>query len=339
MDENVSGRHRVILDVDTGTDDAGALWCAATHRSFDLVAALSGWGNTTRAHTVRNTLAVLRAAGSDAPVHEGLDAPSGPAPTTHGAELVMAGDGLGGVGVEPPAGATASTEPAPEALVRMASEHPGDLTLVALAPLTTVDAALTLEPRLPSLLRSTVVMGGAIAVSGNVTAVAEANIGHDPGAAARVIEAFGAPGALAGGEPPMLVPLDATLRSPLTEPILEEVERSPLPGAALIHRVWSAIWETGLIELGEDGEGCWPCHDLTALWALVDHGALRWFTGPLAVDTGRSAAWGATVLDRRGRFATDGAGTWSVAFGVDHQRYLAGVRAWLQGGSAWRGSS
>lgn len=329
----------MILDVDTGTDDAGALWCAATHHGFELVAALSGWGNTTRAHTVRNTLAVLRAAGSDAPVHEGLDEPSGPAPTTHGAEMVMANDGLGGVGIEPPDGAVAATEPGAEALVRMARAHRGELTLVALAPLTTVDAALTLEPRLPSLLRAMVVMGGAIAVSGNITAAAEANIGHDPGAAARVIEAFGAPGALAGGEPPMLVPLDATLRSPLTRPILDEVERSPLPGADVIHRVWSAIWETGLIELGPDGEGSWPCHDLTALWSLVDRGALRWFTGPLAVDTGRSAAWGATVLDRRGRFATDGAGTWSVAFGADQQRYLTGVRAWLQGGSAWRGSS
>ena len=339
MDENVPGRSRVILDVDTGTDDAGALWCAATHPRFELVAALAGWGNTTRAHTVRNTLAVLRAAGSDVPVHEGFDGPSGPAPTTHGAELVMAGDGLGGVGVVPPSSAAAEVEPAPDALVRMARAAPGELTLVALAPLTTVDAALTLEPQLPSLLRALVVMGGAVSVSGNITAAAEANIGHDPGAAARVVEAFGAPGALAGGEPPMLVPLDATLRAPLTTVELGEVECSPLPGASLVHRVWSAIWETGLIELGPDGVGCWPCHDLTAIWALVDRECLRWHTGPLAVDTGRSAAWGATVLDRRGRYATASAGVWSVAVGIDAERYRAGVRAWLQGGAAWRGSS
>ena len=322
----------MILDVDTGTDDAGALWCAATHPAFELVAALAGWGNSTRAHTVRNTLAVLRAAGSDVPVHEGFDGPSGPAPTTRGAELVMAGDGLGGVGVEPPRDAAPADEPAAEALVRCARAEPGALTLVALAPLTTVDAALTLEPALPSLLHGLVVMGGAIAVSGNVTAVAEANIGHDPGAAARVVDAFGASGALAGGDPPMLVPLDATLRGPLTETELKEVERSPLPGADLLHRVWSAIWETGLIELGADAVGRWPCHDLTAIWSLVDRDCLRWFTGPLAVDTGRSAAWGATVLDRRGRVATN-AGTWSVALGIDADRYLAGVRSWLQGGA------
>lgn len=339
MNQKLTGRQRVILDVDTGTDDAGALWCAATHPRFELVAALAGWGNTTRAHTVRNTLAVLRAAGSDAPVHEGFDAPSGPAPTTHGAELVMANDGLGGVGVEPPPGAAAAAEPAAEALVRMAHEHAGDLTLVALAPLTTVDAALTIEPRLPSLLRSLVVMGGAVAVSGNVTAAAEANIAHDPGAAARVVEAFGAPGATGDGAPPVLVPLDATRRGPLTLAELGAVERSTLPGAALIHRVWSAIWETGLIELGAGADGCWPCHDLLALWSLVDPGCLRWFTGPLAVDTGRSAAWGATVLDRRDRAGTTGTGVWSVALGVDAERFRFGVRAWLGGEARWPASS
>src|SRR4029079_8517648 len=97
--------------------------------------------------------------------------------------------------------------------------------------------------------------------------------GHDPGAAARVIEAFGTPGALAGGEPPMLVPRDATLRSPLTQPILDEVERSPLPGSALLHRVWSAIWETGLIELGEDGAGSWRGIGLHALSTPVGQAA------------------------------------------------------------------
>lgn len=328
----------MILDVDTGTDDAGALWCAFTHPRLELVAALAGWGNTTAAQAVRNTQAVLAAAGSRLAVHQGTDGPSGPAPTTRGAELVMAGDGLGGVGVVPPPDAVASREPAAEALVRLATEQPGELTLVALAPLTTIDAALTLDPRLPSRLKAMVVMGGAIDVGGNVTAVAEANVGHDPGAAARVVEAFGAPGALAGGEPAMLVPLDVTLRAPLTETELGEVQRSDVPGAAVIHRIWRAIWETGLIELGPKGAGRWPCHDLTALWSLVDHGCFHWFTGPLAVDTGRSAAWGATVLDRRGRHA-EGTGLWSVAMGIDAERYLAGVRAWIRGGAKWRASS
>ena len=338
MAENVPGRHRVILDVDTGTDDAGALWCAATHPRFELVAALAGWGNSTREHTVRNTLAVLRAADSQVPVHAGFDGPSGPAPISFGAEVVMGADGLGGVGVSPPEGAVAEAEPGAEALVRLARAEPGALTLVAVAPLTTVAVALELEPQLPSLLRHLVVMGGAVAVGGNVTAVAEANIAHDPGAAARVIEAFGAPEALGGGDAPMLVPLDATLRAPLTEIELAAVARSPHPGAALVHRVWTAIWHTGKYELHADNPGEWPCHDLTALWALVDPGCHDWFTGPLTIDTGESAAWGATVLDRRPWSDATSAPVWSVAVGIDAERYRAGVRKWLEGGRGWDGS-
>ena len=339
MAENVPGRHRVILDVDTGTDDAGALWCAATHARFELIAALAGWGNSSREHTVRNTLAVLRAAGSNVPVHAGFEGPSGPAPVLWGAEAVMGMDGLGGVGVMPPDDAVVDAEPAADALVRLARAHPRELTLAAVAPLTTIAAALAVEPELPSLLRHLVVMGGAVSVSGNITAVAEANIGHDPDAAARVVAAFGVPGVLAGGEAPMLVPLDATLRSPLTATELAAVATSPHAGAELVHRVWSAIWHTGMYELHADAPGEWPCHDLTALWALVDPECHEWFTGPLAIDTGQSAAWGATILDRRGRRAAASNCLWSVALGIDAERYRAGVREWLEGGNGWDGSS
>src|SRR3989442_158833 len=96
------------------------------------------------------------------------------------------------------------------------TDDAGALVLAATHPGLEVVAALTIEPALPSLLADVVVMGGAIAVGGNVTGAAEANIGHDPLAAAAVVAAFGAPGALASGHLPRLVPLDATLAAPLT---------------------------------------------------------------------------------------------------------------------------
>src|SRR5204862_450782 len=102
----------------------------------------------------------------------------------------------------------------------------------------------------------------------NVTAAAEANIGHDPQAAAAVFDAFGAPGALASARPPRLVPLDVTLPSALTSRELAALGSSPLPGAALLHEVWSAIWSTGLLETGRRDE-VWPAHDLLATWCAV----------------------------------------------------------------------
>jgi purine nucleosidase len=222
-------------------------------------------------------------------------------------------------------------EPAGEAIARIANEAPGTVTLVALAPLTTIAAALELEPGLPALLDEVVVMGGAVAVPGNVTAVSEANIGHDPDAAAFVIDAFGAPGARAGRRPPCLVPLDVTLRAPLTAAELDAVVGSRLPGASTVHAIWTAIWPTGLIELGPHGEGSWPCHDLIALWTLLDRECFTWHRGPLTVDTGRSAAWGATVLDRRTHATADDDAGWDVALHVDAERLRRGVREWLQG--------
>lgn len=335
-----------MLDVDTGTDDAGALLFAATAPGVHLEAALATWGNCARDRAVRNTLAVLEAAGCEAPVHPGADRPIGPAAVVVGAELVMGLDGLAGASVDEPT-RTAEPEPAAQALVRMAAAEPGALTLVALAPLSTLAAALELDPGLPGRLAGLVVMGGALGVGGNSTPAAEANIAHDPSAAAAVVDAFGAPDALASGEPPRLVPLDVTLASALTTAELDALSRSPRPGAGVLHRIWSAAWPTGLLETGR--RGVWPAHDLLATWCATAPEVCSWEVLPLAVDTGGGVAWGATVVDRRvariaawadqaesQRRAHEVLGTWTsrwaVATAVDVEAFHASVRAWLAGG-------
>jgi purine nucleosidase len=319
----------VVLDVDTGTDDAGALVLAVTCPSFELVGTTATWGNCSRDQAARNTLAVLEAAGApDVAVFAGSDRASGAAPSQASAAVVMGSDGLGDAGVADPA-ARPDPEAAVEALIRLTRSRPGQLTLVALAPLTTVAAALAADPLLPGRLHQLVVMGGAIQVSGNITPAAEANIGHDPEAAARVIEAFGAPGALASGQAPRLVPLDVTLGAPLTEAELAAVETSSLPGTDLLHTVWSKIWPTGRFETGRDG--VWPAHDLLATWCAADPSVCSWINVPIAVDTGRSVAWGATITDRRPERSA-WPHRWDVAIDVDADRYRAGVRRWLAGG-------
>ncbi|MDQ1443988.1 MAG: hypothetical protein QOI20_452 [Acidimicrobiaceae bacterium] len=344
----------VVLDVDTGTDDAGALLLAATHPAYRLEAALATWGNCSAHQAARNTRIVLEAAraragtGSAVPVHMGADGPSGPAPFTRPADEVMGGDGLGDVPDLPEPAEPVDAEPAAAALVRLAAAHPGRLTLVALAPLSTVAAALDLDPELPAKLAGLVVMGGAIAVGGNVTPAAESNIAHDPSAAARVVEAFGRPGAMGGGGPPRLVPLDVTRPGALTRAEVDALAASTLPGADLVHRVFTAAWPTGLLETGRPD--VWPAHDLLAAWSVHDPEVCRWEVMPLAVDVGGDVAWGATVADRSlarktawdrrpdapvdGPRALDGisANRWSVAVEVDVERYHAGVRGWLRGG-------
>jgi purine nucleosidase len=344
----VSGNaHRVVLDVDTGTDDAGALLLAASHPAFALEAALATWGNCSRTQVARNTQLVLEAAHSTAPVHLGTAGPCGPAPFTAPADEVMGGDGLAGHSQSraraQPTG-TIDPEPAAAALVRRAREAPGLLTVVALAPLTTLAAALALDPDLPSQLAGLIVMGGAIAVGGNVTPAAESNMAHDPLAATQVVEAFGAPGALGHGAVPRLVPLDVTRPSALTRAELDALRASSIPGAALVHQIFAAAWPTGLLETGRPD--VWPAHDLLATWCVHQPEVCRWEVMPLAVDVGGDVAWGATVADRSlprktlwdhrpeapvEPKATAGiaANRWEIAMDLDVERYHAGVRAWL----------
>ncbi len=329
--------------VDTGTDDAAALIWAAGCPDIELVGVLADWGNVDAGQATENTLRVLHAAGAGSvPVFTGLGkAAAGPNPARFDASIVMGADGLNGVELAP-APRKAEQEPAAEALVRLAGEQAGELNLVALSPLTTVARSLELEPGLPSLLRQVVLMGGAFFEGGNLGAVAEANIGNDPRAAAAVIEAFGRPGALAGGEAPRIVPLDVTHRGTVTTAEIEAAGRAAIPGADALHRIWEACWRFSILEMG-DGL---PVHDLLAAWTLVDPDVCDWETLPVAVDTGGSAAWGMTVGDRRLAMIESSPlpndvkenieemlgfaeARWQVALGIEVEHFRHDVDAWL----------
>lgn len=79
---------RVILDCDTGTDDAVAIMLAAARPELDLVAVTAVWGNHAVEHTADNSRRTLDLIGrTDIPVHAGRDAPIAPptdAPTATG---------------------------------------------------------------------------------------------------------------------------------------------------------------------------------------------------------------------------------------------------------------
>lgn len=335
----------MVLVVDTGTDDAGALIWAATSPEIELVAVVADWGNTHVDKTVANTLAVLHAAGRDeVPVYRGAGKAAGGAnPARFDAGIVMGEDGLNGVVLLQPDRGVGTTS-GEQALVDLATSRPGELTLVAVSPFTPVAAALAIDPELPSKYKSVVLMGGAIAEGGNLGAVAEANVGNDPVAAAAVIDAFGVPGVLAGGAPPMLVPLDATHVGTITRAEVDASVGAAIVGAGALHEIWEACWDLSSLEMG-DGL---PVHDLLAAWCVVDPDVCLWESMPVAVDTAGGAAWGMTVGDRRLAMveASDmpidrkaaiiemmgfAEARWSVAMSADVERFRSGIRSWLAG--------
>ena len=196
----------LLLDVDTGIDDALALLYACASPEAELVAVTSVAGNVDARQVGENTLAVLELAGrGDVPVHLGsetpLRKPLTTSPETHGPR------GLGHAETPPPAAHLAEGHGA-DRIVELAQSRPGELTLVTLGPLTNLALALEREPSLPSLLRGWMLMGGVYRGAGNTTPTSEWNIHVDPHAAKQAFAAWAAAsGARGDALPPMGRPL------------------------------------------------------------------------------------------------------------------------------------
>lgn len=280
----------VIVDCDTGIDDALALLYLLHDPANDLRAITTVSGNIDATTAARNTLHVLTLLGrTDIPVAVGVadnqHTSYEPAPHVHGT------DGIGNT--NPPSPATAPvTEPAAELIVRMAREHPGELNLLALGPLTNLASALRLEPALPELVPHVTIMGGALHHPGNVTPAAEANIHNDPEAARIVLHA---------GWNITLVPLDVTMNHVLTAEQQTRLRNRATPTsefAADILDCYLDSYESHVFDQRQAG-----CHDPLA--AAVAVGDLTIHSGPIVavdVDTGDGPARGATIADTRGRY-------------------------------------
>ncbi len=179
--------YRVILDTDPGIDDALAILLALASPELHLEAITTVSGNVNIDLTTQNALAIVELAGQgDIPVARGSREPLRglPIDATH----IHGYNGLGDV-VLPHAQAREIALAAPELIIEKVMNAPGEMTLVALGPLTNIAKALHAEPRIAQHVREIVMMGGAFWVPGNVTSEAEFNIFADPYAAQAVLHA------------------------------------------------------------------------------------------------------------------------------------------------------
>ena len=199
---------RVIFDTDPGVDDAMALFFLLQSPEFELEAVTTVFGNVDVEQTTRNALILLDVAGrADIPVAPGAGRPLMPHRQRQLGGAVVHGDnGLGGADLPKPSRA-AGSQRAAELIVERVMAAPGEITLIAVGPLTNVALATCLEPRIVEHVRELIVMGGAATVPGNVTPLAEANFHNDPEAAAIVV---------AAGYRLALIGLDVTLQAIIT---------------------------------------------------------------------------------------------------------------------------
>lgn len=172
---------RLVIDTDPGVDDALAIMMAQAHPGCTIEALTIVGGNVGLDHTLRNACFLKDVLKGEFPIYPGCGKALCWQPEN--AAFVHGEDGFGDV-LEGTPKSTPETEHAANAIVRLARENPGELTLVTIGPLTNVALALRLEPDLPNLYQRMVVMGGAVTGKGNVSNVsAEFNIYTDPEAA------------------------------------------------------------------------------------------------------------------------------------------------------------
>ncbi|WP_062517775.1 nucleoside hydrolase [Demequina gelatinilytica] len=176
----------LVIDTDTASDDCFALLLALLDPRADLRALTIAQGNVSFEQQVHNAFLVLEVAGrlGDVPVHLGeREALAG---GWIGAEDVH-GDGVGGQ--RRSNDAQAEPEHAVDALLRLTSEAPGEITVVAIGPLTNLARAVQRDPGFAGRVGSLIVMGGSLDGVGNITPHAEYNIYADVEAAAAVVAA------------------------------------------------------------------------------------------------------------------------------------------------------
>lgn len=274
---------KVVLDMDTGVDDALALVLAMNSPELEVVAVTTVAGNAPVEECTRNCLLLLELLAARAPAAGRRGARA--APPAASAPIVARGaaaplkkplltapevhgpDGLGGdLGSLPEPLLKPSPLPAHEVLTSLAKTHPGELTLIATGPLTNVATALEHDRAAMEAYRRIVVMGGAFFVPGNTGPVAEFNFYVDPEAADAVMRS---------GLDITLVPLDATTRAPLMRQSLPAPAREPWPSAARPGRDLGAILHRALdyymrYQRGESGLDGGYMHDPLAVTAVIE---------------------------------------------------------------------
>ena len=296
----------VILDCDTGTDDAVAIMLAALHPDLDLLGVTTVWGNHDVRHTTDNTLRVLDHVGrGDVPVHRGANTPFRPRISA----IPSGRPELAPVLDLPAARSGAGEAPAVDWLVETLRAATRPVALVSTGPLTNIAAAVTAAPGILASVDRLVVLGGTHREAG-VTPYAERNVWCDPEAMAVVLAA--------GCGRLLLVGMDATRAVPFDADDAAALASHGTPAGNAASRFVTERIEQHRSDAAMAALAAAPLHDPLAVACLLDPEVVRTVPARCVVETTDPATYGAT------RFVvTDEDATLEVALGADHARYLS----------------
>ncbi|KAK8713502.1 hypothetical protein V6N13_148717 [Hibiscus sabdariffa] len=308
-----ANRNKLIIDTDPGIDDSIAILMAFQNPELEILGLTTVFGNLHTEDATRNALLLCEIAGSpDVPVAEGSPEPlKGGRPSV--ADFVHGSDGLGNIYLPHPK-AKKSDKTASEFLVEKVSEYPGEVSVLALGPLTNLAMAIKRDSSFASKVKNIVVLGGSFFALGNVNPAAEANIYGDPEAADIVFTS---------GADIVVVGINITTQVKMTDNDLLELKQSKGKHAKLLcemcqfYRDW---------HVKSDGVYGIFLHDPVSFVALVRPDLFTYKKGVVRVET-QGICRGHTLLDQ-GLKRWNGSNPWtgyspiSVAWTVDVDEVL-----------------
>lgn len=276
---------KIILDCDTGRDDAIAIALAsALPDQIEILGITTVAGNIPLALTQRNSRMVLQACGRrDIGVFAGADRPLMRPLVT--AEVAHGASGIEGVAIFEPEVPLQSQHAVDFIVETLAAAEKDSITLVVTGPMTNIAMAAMRAPELFDRVKEIVVMGGSSRARGNATPAGEFNIVVDAEAAARV---------LACGRPVTMFGLDVTYQVLSRAPHRARMEASASLAARQLAPILSPLphWNTEKL-----GPGVVPMHDPCTIAWLIRPDLFKMKHVNVEIETASPLTYGETVVD------------------------------------------
>lgn len=276
----------ILIDTDPGTDDAIAIMLALNSPEVKILAITVVPGNVTSEQGLDNALRMVSLAGRcDIPVAKGAEHPLFQKLIT--AQFWHGKNGLANVEL-PESKCQADPRWGPDLIIQTIHEHPHDITLVPVGPLTNIALAVEKDPTIVPLVSRVILMGGSIS-GGNVNAAAEANIYNDPEAAQVVFQA---------GWPITMDGLDVGNMTLFTQKDVDKLKQTHGPMNDFMVQVTQFLVDLSA-KFGDSGS---PMYDPLAVGQAIDSTILK--TKPMHVDVETKGEFsrGETVANREGYY-------------------------------------
>ncbi|TCP19535.1 purine nucleosidase [Scopulibacillus darangshiensis] len=261
----------IILDVDTGIDDALAISYAVQSPELNILGITTSFGNTSVPEATRNTLQVLEVLGArDIPVIPGVEEKFNGDVHRDKTVWIHGQNGIGDA-VLPEAAGKPLDMLAHDFIISAVRDHPHDVTILTVASQVNLAMAIQKDPGIVPLIDDVIVMGGAVTVPGNVTPFAEANIHTDADAAQFTFQS---------GLPVTLVGLDVTKKTLLKRDVLQTWRKEGTDLARILADACD-FYMNAYAKNEPDLNGC-ALHDPLTVGAAIDPSFVK--TVPMTID-------------------------------------------------------